>query len=162
MAHPVSPLAPTGTPALPAIDGVKLASAATGIRYKGRPDVLLAVLDKGTSVAASLTKSKSPSAPVDWCADNLKQGKARALVVNAGNANAFTGKAGVATVKAVAKAAARELGCKTAQVFQASTGVIGEPLNPAPITGALAALATAAKFLLVFVWLNPVQRGTTR
>jgi glutamate N-acetyltransferase / amino-acid N-acetyltransferase len=145
MAHPVSPLAPTSTPVLPPIAGVKLASAATGIRYKGRPDVLLAVLDKGTSIAACLTKSKSPSAPVDWCAENLKQGKARALVVNAGNANAFTGKAGVQTVKAVAKAAAQTLDCKPAQVFQASTGVIGEPLDPAPITNALAALAADAK-----------------
>ena len=145
MAHPVSPLAPASQPVLPPIEGVKLASAATGIRYKGRPDVLLAILDKGTSVAASLTRSKSPSAPVDWCAENLAQGKARALVVNAGNANAFTGKAGVATVKAVAQATAKQLGCKPSQVFQASTGVIGEPLNPAPITGALATLAADAK-----------------
>ncbi len=144
MAHPVSPLAPASSPKLPPIEGVKLASAATGIRYKGRPDVLLAILDKGTGVAASLTRSKSPSAPVDWCAENLGQGKARALVVNAGNANAFTGKAGVATVKAVAQATAKQLGCKPQQVFQASTGVIGEPLDPSPITNALATLAAEA------------------
>src|SRR5450631_184158 len=102
MAHEISPLAPTSFPELPPIEGVRLASAATGIRYKGRPDVLFAVVDKGTTVAATLTKSKSPSAPVDWCAACLKQGKARGLVVNAGNANAFTGKAGIATVKSVA------------------------------------------------------------
>src|SRR5579871_2121343 len=106
MAHAVSPLAPSSFPELPALAGVKLAAAATGIRYKNRPDVLLAVMPEGTTVAGSLTRSKSRSAPVDWCAANLKQGKARALVVNAGNANAFTGKAGVATVKAVAQAAA--------------------------------------------------------
>jgi glutamate N-acetyltransferase/amino-acid N-acetyltransferase len=145
MAHSVSPLAPTSQPAMPEVAGVGLACAATGIRYKGRVDVLLATLTEGTTVAGTLTRSKSPSAPVDWCAANLKQGKARALVVNAGNANAFTGKKGIETVKAVAKAAAAQLGCKQAEVFQASTGVIGEPLNPAPITGAMATLAANAK-----------------
>ena len=145
MAHSVSPLAPTSQPAMPEVAGVGLACAATGIRYKGRVDVLLATLTEGTTVAGTLTRSKSPSAPVDWCAANLKQGKARALVVNAGNANAFTGKKGIETVKAVAKAAAAQLGCKQAEVFQASTGVIGEPLNPVPITGAMATLAASAK-----------------
>lgn len=145
MAHSVSPLAPTSQPAMPEVAGVGLACAATGIRYKGRVDVLLATLAEGTTVAGTLTRSKSPSAPVDWCAANLKQGKARALVVNAGNANAFTGKKGVETVKAVAKAAALQVGCKQAEVFQASTGVIGEPLNPAPITAAMATLAASAK-----------------
>jgi glutamate N-acetyltransferase / amino-acid N-acetyltransferase len=91
------------------------------------------------------TLSKSRSAPVDWCAANLKQGSARAIVCNAGNANAFTGKAGVATVKAVAGAAAKLLKCKPSEVFQASTGVIGEPLNPAPIADALPALLASAK-----------------
>jgi len=144
MAHPVSPLAPTSFPDMPAIAGISLAAAATGIRYKNRVDVLLAVMPKGTTVAGTLTRSKSPSAPVDWCAASLKQGKARALVVNAGNANAFTGKAGVTTVKAVASAASKVIGCKPTEVFQASTGVIGEPLNPAPITGALEGLKAAA------------------
>ncbi len=140
MANLVSPLAPAQFPTLPEISGVRLSAAATGIRYKNRPDVLVALLDKGTTVAGCFTTSKSPSAPVDWCVANLKAGKARALVVNAGNANAFTGKAGVATVKAVANASAKTFGCKVAEVFQASTGVIGEPLNPAPIVNALADL----------------------
>jgi glutamate N-acetyltransferase / amino-acid N-acetyltransferase len=144
MAHVVSPLAPTSFPDMPEISGVSLAAAATGIRYKNRVDVLLAVMPKGTTVAGCLTNSKSRSAPVDWCADGLKQGKARALVVNAGNANAFTGKAGVATVKAVAKAATTLLGCAQLEVFQASTGVIGEPLNPAPIVNALPELVASA------------------
>ncbi len=122
-----------------------LAAAETGIRYKNRPDVLLAVLDPGTTVAGAFTRSKSRSAPVDWCADNLAQGSARAVVINAGNANAFTGKAGVATVTAVAKAAAKTLGCKPSEVFQASTGVIGEPLNPSFITQALPRLHTDAR-----------------
>ncbi|MFN0191922.1 MAG: bifunctional glutamate N-acetyltransferase/amino-acid acetyltransferase ArgJ [Aestuariivirga sp.] len=144
MAHPVSPLAPASFPDMPPVAGVKLAAAETGIRYKNRPDVLMAVLPVGTSVAGCFTTSKSRSAPVDWCVSALKGGKARAVVINAGNANAFTGKAGVATVKAVAKAAAQALGCKPTEVFQASTGVIGEPLNPAPITGALEYLAARA------------------
>jgi glutamate N-acetyltransferase / amino-acid N-acetyltransferase len=144
MAHPVSPLAPEQFPALEPIAGVTLATAETGIRYKNRPDVLLALMPKGTTVAGCLTTSKSSSAPVDWCKAGLKQGAARALVVNAGNANAFTGKKGVATVTAVAKAAAKQLKCKPAEVFQASTGVIGEPLNPAFIVDALPALATGA------------------
>ena len=106
MAHQVSPLAPEAFPALPPIAGVRLAAAETGIRYKNRPDVLLAVMDKGTTVAGCFTRSKSRSAPVDWCVKSLAGGTARAVVINAGNANAFTGKAGVATVTAVAKAAA--------------------------------------------------------
>ena len=144
MAHGVSPLAPEQHPELPPIGGVRLAAAETGIRYKNRPDVLLAVMDPGTTVAGALTRSKSRSAPVDWCARSLGGGTARAVVINAGNANAFTGKAGVATVTAVARAAAKLLACKPPEIFQASTGVIGEPLNPAPITAALAGLVEAA------------------
>jgi glutamate N-acetyltransferase / amino-acid N-acetyltransferase len=100
MSTAVSPLAPTNVPEMPAISGVKLATAAAGIRYKGRTDVLLAVMDKGTAVAGVFTRSKCPSAPVEWCRAKLgggkssKGGSARALVVNSGNANAFTGKTG--------------------------------------------------------------------
>jgi glutamate N-acetyltransferase / amino-acid N-acetyltransferase len=142
MAHPVSPLAPETFPALSPIDGVRFAAAETGIRYKNRPDVLLALLDKGTTVGGVFTTSKSSAAPVDWCRASLKRGTARALIVNAGNANAFTGKRGVETVKAVAKAAAVQLKCKVTDIFQASTGVIGEPLNPDFITKSLPALET--------------------
>jgi glutamate N-acetyltransferase / amino-acid N-acetyltransferase len=144
MGHKVSPLAPEFVPHLGPLGGVRLAIAETGIRYKNRPDVLLALLPEGTSVAGSFTTSKSRSAPVDWCVKSIKGGKARALIVNAGNANAFTGKAGVATVTAVAQAAARQLGCKPDEIFQASTGVIGEPLKPSFIMDALPALADAA------------------
>jgi glutamate N-acetyltransferase/amino-acid N-acetyltransferase len=144
MAHQVSPLAPERFPDLPPIAGVKLAAAETGIRYKNRPDVLLAVMQPGTTVAGCFTRSKSRSAPVDWCAESLKAGAARAVVINAGNANAFTGKRGVATVTAVAKSAAKLLGCKPSDIFQASTGVIGEPLDPSFITNALPKLAAAA------------------
>jgi glutamate N-acetyltransferase / amino-acid N-acetyltransferase len=132
-----SPLAPEQFAVLPPLDGVAFAVAETGIRYKNRPDVLLAVIDPGTAVAGVFTSSKSRSAPVDWCAEKLKGGNARALVVNSGNANAFTGSAGVKTVTAVAKAVAAQARCKPSEIFQASTGVIGEPLDPAPIVRAL-------------------------
>jgi len=95
MSTPVSPLAPTDVPDMPAIAGVKLATAAAGIRYQGRTDVLLAVMDEGTTVAGVFTQSKCPSAPVEWCRAKLgrsrssKGGFARALVVNSGNANAL-------------------------------------------------------------------------
>jgi glutamate N-acetyltransferase / amino-acid N-acetyltransferase len=144
MALTLSPLAPASFPVLPEIKGVALAAAATGIRYKNRPDVLLAVMAAGTTVAGCLTTSKTRSAPVDYCAENLKLGKARVMICNAGNSNAFTGKAGIATVKAVAAAAAKQFKCRLTEVFQASTGVIGEPMSPAPIVGALPALAAAA------------------
>ena len=145
MAHRVSPLAPDALPHLPPISGVELATAETGIRYKNRPDVLLAKLAPGSIVAGCFTLSKSRSAPVDWCAQNLKGGKARAVVINAGNANAFTGKAGVKTVATVARAAALILKCKASEIFQASTGVIGEPLNPGPIVSALPGLIAAGR-----------------
>ena len=109
--HPVSPLAPAQAARLGPIDGVRLATAAAGIRYKNRTDMLLAVMDAGTSVAGVFTRSKTSSAPVDWCRAHLGGGRARAIVVNAGNANAFTGSAGVKTVKATARAAARAIGC---------------------------------------------------
>ena len=90
----ISPFAPKHLPHLPAIDGVRIATAAAGIRYPGRIDLLLALFDPGTTVAGVLTKSKTASAPVDWCREHLAHGMARALVVNSGNANAFTGKRG--------------------------------------------------------------------
>jgi len=135
--HSRSPLAPETVVQLPAIAGVSLATAETGIRYKNRPDFLLVELPAGATVAGVFTTSKSRSAPVDWCVAALKAGEARGLVVNAGNANAFTGKAGVKTVKEIAGAAARLFAAKPGQVFQASTGVIGEPLDPAPLIKAM-------------------------
>src|ERR1700682_2247916 len=135
MSTAISPLAPTDVPDMPVIAGVKLATAAAGIRYKGRTDVLLAVMDKGTAVAGVFTKSKCPSAPVEWCRAKLakggssKGGFARALVGNSGHANAFTAKAG---------------GCDANEVFLASTGVIGEPLDATKFDGVLATLSETA------------------
>src|ERR1043166_3135853 len=144
MSPSVSPLAPTEVPEMPAIAGVRLATAAAGIRYKGRTDVLLAVLDEGTTVAGVFTKSKCPSAPVEWCRAKLKRGAARALVVNSGNANAFTGKTGKQATALTAAIAAEAVGCKPDDVFLASTGVIGEPLDASKFDGVLGTLAQNA------------------
>jgi glutamate N-acetyltransferase/amino-acid N-acetyltransferase len=141
----VSPLAPTTIAELPPIAGVRLATASAGIRYEGRTDVLLAVLEKGTAVAGVLTRSKCPSAPVEWCRARLGSGKARALVANAGNANAFTGAKGIAAVKRTAALAAEAVGCKAGEVFIASTGVIGEPLNADVIGRVLRSAALSAR-----------------
>src|SRR6476660_4011061 len=118
----VSPLAPTNVSDMPAIEGVRLATAAAGIRYADRTDVLLALFAPGTTVAGVFTRSKCPSAPVEWCRAHLKAGKARALVVNSGNANAFTGKTGRVATKMTAELAAKAAGCKPSEVFLASTG----------------------------------------
>ena len=141
-AAPLSPLAPKTYPACPDVEGVRFATAEAGIRYKGRTDVMLALLDKGTQVAGVFTKSKCPSAPVDWCRSKLKGGKARALVVNSGNANAFTGKNGVASTKLTAQIAAKATGAPASEIFLASTGVIGEPLDATNFEGVLDRLVT--------------------
>ena len=148
MSTAISPLAPTDVPEMPAIAGVKLATAAAGIRYKDRTDVLLAVMDKGTAVAGVFTQSKCPSAPVEWCRAKLgrgaRGGSARALVVNSGNANAFTGKTGRQATTLTASIAAKALGCSPNEVFLASTGVIGEPLDATKFNGVLDTLAQHA------------------
>lgn len=145
MSSTVSPLAPKTVPDMPAIAGIRLATAEAGIRYKNRTDVLLAVMDKGTTVAGVFTKSKCPSAPVEWCRAKLKGGKARALVVNSGNANAFTGKTGRASTALTAKIAAKAVGCSESEIFLASTGVIGEPLDATKFDGVLGRLAETAE-----------------
>jgi glutamate N-acetyltransferase/amino-acid N-acetyltransferase len=138
----VSPLA-VPLPRLGPIAGVRLGAAEAGIRYKGRRDLMMMVFPRGTTVAGVFTSNRCPGAPIDWCRAVLEGGRARALVVNAGNANVFTGKAGVATVKATAKAAGALAGCPATQVFLASTGVIGEVLPAARISEALPALHEA-------------------
>ena len=144
MPHAVSPLAPKHVPDLPEISGMRLATGAAGIKYRGRTDVLLALFDKGTAVAGVLTRSKCPSAPVEWCRARLKNDRARALVVNSGNANAFTGKTGRAATAFTAKLASEAAGCRPAEVFLASTGVIGEPLPAQRFDGIMQQLAKQA------------------
>jgi len=140
----VSPLAPKSTPELPAIEGVRFATGAAGIRYEGRTDVMLALLDKGTEVAGVFTRSRCPSAPVDWCKARLAKGGARALVVNSGNANAFTGKTGAQAAKFTATLAAKACGVPAAEIFLASTGVIGEPLDAGKFEGLFETLSAQA------------------
>jgi glutamate N-acetyltransferase / amino-acid N-acetyltransferase len=145
MSVSVSPLAPLHVPDMPAISGVRLATAAAGIRYADRTDVLLAVFEPGTTAAGVFTRSKCPSAPVEWCRTHLKSGKAGALVVNSGNANAFTGKSGRDACRFTAQIAARAVGCKPGDVFLASTGVIGEPLKAQAFDGVMEGLVARAK-----------------
>jgi glutamate N-acetyltransferase/amino-acid N-acetyltransferase len=145
MAPAVSPLAPSNFPDMPEIAGVRMATAAAGIRYKGRTDVLLALFDKGTTVAGVFTKSKCPSAAVDWCRDKIKAGKARVLVVNSGNANAFTGRTGREAARYTAASAGKAANCKPGEVLLASTGVIGEPLDARAFDRVMDDLVAAAK-----------------
>jgi len=139
MALATSPLA-VPLPDMPPMAGVRLGSAEAGIRYKGRTDLMMAELPPGTTVAGVFTRNRCPGAPVDWCRKALSHGHARAVVVNAGNANVFTGRAGMDAVEATADAAAKMLGCHPHEVFVASTGVIGEILPHDRITAALPAL----------------------
>ena len=132
-----SPLAPAGFPDIPAIPGVRIAAGAAGLRYRDRPDLLLVELAEGTAVAGLFTRSSVPGHPVAWCRRILPRGRARALVVNAGNANVLNGAAGDAAVAATAETAAGLIGAAPSEVFVASTGVIGEPLPVAKITAAL-------------------------
>ena len=126
----VSPLAPDRFPDMPAIAGLGLATAASGLKYTGRDDMLLMHCDKGSSIAAVFTKSDTAAAPVQWSRDALASGHPpAAILVNAGNANAFTGSAGIATVTASATGMAQRIGCTPQAVLLASTGVIGEPLD---------------------------------
>ena len=115
MSTTISPLAPKKYPKMPAIDGVRMATAEAGIKYKNRTDVLAMVFDEGTEVAGVFTRSKCPSAPVDFCRDNLAGGQARLLVVNSGNANAFTGKKGRETTASPARRARRRRAARLAR-----------------------------------------------
>ncbi len=135
-----SPLAPKSYPTLKAIAGVRLGTAESGIRYAGRTDLLVAELAEGTTVAGVLTKSLTASASVLACRDSLISGKARLLVVNSGNSNAFTGKAGVNSVERIRAAASKLFNCDKKNIFTSSTGVIGEKLPDEKITSALPAI----------------------
>ena len=139
MTTPVSPLA-VALPELPRLAGVRLGAAAAGIRYKGRTDLVMIEVASGSTAAGVFTTNKCPGAPVDWCRAALKGGKARVVVVNAGNANVFTGQAGHDACAATAAAAAKLGDCPAKQVMVASTGVIGEVLPHEKLVAALPAL----------------------
>jgi glutamate N-acetyltransferase/amino-acid N-acetyltransferase len=141
MPLPRSPLAPDRFPDMPPVAGVRLASTAAGLKKSGARDLLLVELASGSRVAGLLTRSRCPSAPVDWCRRALPEGRIRALVVNSGNANAFTGNAGDTTVRHTVEAAVSLFGCPAEEVYLASTGVIGVPVPPDHIARALPNLA---------------------
>jgi glutamate N-acetyltransferase / amino-acid N-acetyltransferase len=145
MSGSVSPLAPKSFAVMPALRGVRMSTASAGIKYKNRTDVLLMVFDKPASVAGVFTRSKCPSAPVDFCRTNLPHGSARAVVVNSGNANAFTGLKGRQATELTAKSTAAAVGCSESEVFLASTGVIGEPLDATKFSGVLGTMHGEAK-----------------
>jgi glutamate N-acetyltransferase/amino-acid N-acetyltransferase len=140
-----SPFAPTSLPEMPIIDGVRFGTAEAGVRYKGRTDVMLALMEPGTVAAGVTTRSKTCSAPVLWCREQFVHGRARALIVNSGNANAFTGRKGVEAVRITVEAGAKTLKCDKEEIYVASTGVIGEPMDGTRIAEALPGLAKAVK-----------------
>ncbi len=142
MSDATSPLA-TPFPAMPPIAGVRLATVRAGYKAWTRDDMTLALFDEGTAVAGVTTQSKCPSPEVEWCRDALPLGRARALVVNAGNSNAFTGAKGRAAVEAITAKVAAATACQPSDVFVASTGVIGVPL-PIPTAEAGVDLALDA------------------
>ncbi|MBT7906516.1 MAG: bifunctional ornithine acetyltransferase/N-acetylglutamate synthase, partial [Marinovum sp.] len=138
-----SPLAPKVFPKLPAVGGVRFASSAAGVKYQGRDDVMLTELAVGTAVAGVFTQSNTRAAPVLDCQrkiGNTSCDSGAAIIVNSGNANAFTGKSGDEAVEAIICAVAAELSVPEDRVFSSSTGVIGEPLPHGRITAQLPAL----------------------
>lgn len=135
-----SPLAPEHFPDMPDVAGVRFATVAAGIKYEGRTDLMLAEFAPGTAVAGVFTKSQTASAPVLKCREHLTGQVARALAVNSGNSNAFTGRRGEESVDNILASVAAAVGCDVGQVFSASTGVIGEPLSHDLVTGAMAGL----------------------
>ncbi|PPR12189.1 MAG: Glutamate N-acetyltransferase 2 [Alphaproteobacteria bacterium MarineAlpha11_Bin1] len=132
-----SPLAPSSFPDMPAIPGVRVGSASCGLKDRGRKDLFLAALDRGTKVGGVFTRSKTAAAPVNWCKRRVIGGQARALIVNAGNANAFTGRAGENSLQRTVEGVASVLKVPKSNVFVASTGVIGETLPDGKITKSL-------------------------
>lgn len=138
-----SPLAPATIAKLPPIDGLKMWTASTGGKYGDRHNVWVARLAAGTSIAGVFTRSRAPGAPVIWSKERLaefKPGGGAGIIVNAGNANVFTGKRGAEGVREMAACAAEFVGLKAEDIFVASTGVIGEPLGMGPIADALMSL----------------------
>lgn len=134
---PVSPLAPAAFPTLPHVAGMRASTSRIGLYGGTRNDLMTLVFPDGANVAGAFTRSATRSADVEWCATHVKQGHARALVVNAGNSNAFTGPAGLAKNAATVAEAARLIGCAEHNVFLAATGVIGAPLPPQTVADAL-------------------------
>lgn len=146
-----SPLAPPSFPDLPTLRGIRIGGVSAGLKRADKRDLLIAEMRPSATIAGKFTSSKCPSAPVDWCRKALKGGKARVIIANSGNANAFTGNSGNRTVQEVTTAAAKEFQCRNNEIFVASTGVIGQQLDPIPICRCLDG---AAKTLSPGNWLE--------
>ena len=143
MSDKLSPLAPAHFPALPEIAGVSCRIARAHYKDWDRCDLTFVELAAESTVAGVLTRSKCPSPEVEWCREALRGGKARGLVVNAGNANAFTGARGKAAVQLILSLASDHLGCDENEIFVSSTGVIGVPLPTAKAEAGLQAAFAA-------------------
>ncbi|MET3589712.1 glutamate N-acetyltransferase/amino-acid N-acetyltransferase [Bartonella silvatica] len=141
----ISPLSPQNIQELPPLSGVRIATAEAGIKYKGRTDLLFIIFDEPASVAGVFTRSKCPSAPVEHCRASLPHGIARGVVVNSGNANAFTGRKGRHATNEIMCAAASALKARKNEVFIASTGVIGEPMDASAIVKFLPSMMERAE-----------------
>ncbi|MET3560105.1 glutamate N-acetyltransferase/amino-acid N-acetyltransferase [Bartonella japonica] len=141
----ISPLSPSKIQGLPPLSGVRIATAEAGIKYKGRTDLLFIIFDEPASVAGVFTRSKCPSAPVEHCRASLLHGIARGVIVNSGNANAFTGRKGKHTTNAIMRAAASILKVRENEIFIASTGVIGEPMDASGVVNLLPSMAKTAE-----------------
>jgi len=135
-----SPLAPAEDLPVEPVAGLRAASLALGLRYRGRDDVALIEVPQGSAVAGLFTTSSTPGHPVTWCRRILPHGRARAIVINAGNANVFNGAAGDAAVAMEVAAVAERLGCAREEVYVASTGVIGQRLDGGAIAAAVPSL----------------------
>ena len=136
----VSPLSPKNFPPIKSVPGVRLSGRAVGLKTSGAKDLMFAELARNTKIAGVFTRSRCTSAPVDWCKHILPHGKARAIIVNSGNANAFTGADGEIVVKNTVNKAVQLIGCSPKEIYIASTGVIGEPLPPFSIADNLASI----------------------
>lgn len=141
----MSPLAPEQIAELASIDGVRLATSSTGMRYKNRPDLALLEFCEGTTAAGSFTRSQTAGAPVRWCREALRLGEIRGIIVNAGNANVFTGEAGEDAVRIEARSVAQALSADKRSIFVCSTGVIGEPLDVKVITDKVPELVSSLR-----------------
>ena len=158
---PISPLAPKSFPEMPNVPGVQISVAHSGMRYENRNDLCLFTMDEGTTVAGTFTKSLCPSAPVDWCKTNLEHSEARALVCNAGNANAFTGSKGEQITKESATSLSTTLSIPKEHIYLASTGVIGETFEPYELTSCFGQMSKELGQSGPAAWLEAAQAITT-
>ena len=130
-----SPLAPKKLKKLYEIDGVRISSVSCGIKKNFKDDLVLIKFNSPSKIFGVFTKSKTPGAPIVWNKSIIKNGKVSALIINSGNANVFNGKKGEEALKKIISALSLKLSVSEKEIFMASTGVIGEPLDYKKIIG---------------------------